>query len=362
MRRRDFLKTLSLVASGTALGRFLSGCAQTPDTAEPASPPGKRFTIVDAHAHPEQFFSGHPPRRDASASLDSMRAAALTGCAFAAVGDQVALSRGKSSESEYSSTLKQLEWVTQQADRGRLEIVFKPAEAGWQSKALLQAILAIEGGDCLEGGLDRLDAFYDRGVRTITLMHYTVNAIGDIQTEAPQHKGITAFGRRCVEKMQAKGLLVDVTHAHALTLKEIVSISSRPLIDSHTVPAPVDHPSESSDRAIRRMRSWKEMEMVAETGGLVCTPPLQHRLGGLKRETFADWANEILQMKQRLGIEHIGLGTDGGGMMPALINGYRDYRDLGKLIAAMQAVGLSEEDTAAYLGRNYLRLLAQSCG
>jgi microsomal dipeptidase-like Zn-dependent dipeptidase len=65
-------------------------------------------------------------------------------------------------------------------------------------------------------------------------------------------------------------------------------------------------------------------------------------------------------MKHRLGMEHVGLGTDGGGNLPSLIEGYRDIVDLSKLAKAMQEVGFSQNEIAAYLGGNFYRVL-QSC-
>jgi len=62
------------------------------------------------------------------------------------------------------------------------------------------------------------------------------------------------------------------------------------------------------------------------------------------------------------GMEHVGLGTDGGGRLPALISGYKDVRDLVKLIGAMQEIGLSHEEIAAYMGGNLLRVLRQCIG
>lgn len=84
------------------------------------------------------------------------------------------------------------------------------------------------------------------------------------------------------------------------------------------------------------------------------------RSGNFRRTTFADWAKEILEMKTRLGIEHIGVGTDGGGHLPMHIDGYRDVRDLEKLARAMLDVGLSRDDINAVMGGNIYRVL-QAC-
>ena len=65
-------------------------------------------------------------------------------------------------------------------------------------------------------------------------------------------------------------------------------------------------------------------------------------------------------MKNRLGMDHVGLGTDGGPPRFDFIDGYRDIRDLVHLVRAMQEVGFSHGEIAAYMGGNLYRVL-QSC-
>jgi len=95
---------------------------------------------------------------------------------------------------------------------------------------------------------------------------------------------------------------------------------------------------------------------------VICTWPLRFKRGSYARKTFWDWAKEILEMKKRLGIEHVGLGTDGGGGLPSLIDGYHDVRDLVYLASAMQEVGLAHEDIKSYMGGNFYRVLQQCIG
>jgi microsomal dipeptidase-like Zn-dependent dipeptidase len=357
MKRRNFLKCVAMMGMGPLMSRFLLSCAQPSIKPEAAHSATKPLAIFDAHAHPGQFFSERPPRVDASASMESIRAAGVLGCSFSAVGDIVAISRGHVAGSESAATRNQLAKAQKLIDAGKWSVVTKPADVSAAEKTIPRAVLAVEGGDCLQGDIGQLHAFYDLGVRSVCLMHYTINEIGDIATEKPKHNGLTHFGKRVVEKMQELGMVVDVAHAHSLTLKDIADISSRPIMDSHTSPAPVGNPSESNEKAIRRMRSWKEMEWVAKTGGMVGTWPLRYSQAGWQRESFEDWAKEILQMKSRLGIEHVGLGTDGGGMIPRLIVSYSDYRDLKKLAAAMEETGLSAADIHAFMSGNFIRVL-----
>ena len=103
------------------------------------------------------------------------------------------------------------------------------------------------------------------------------------------------------------------------------------------------------------------MEIVAKTGGVVCTWPLADNARS-KRETFRDWAREIGEMKKRIGMEHVGLGTDGGGGLPKFIDGWRDVRDLVHLVGAMQEEGFTRREISAYMGGNFRRVLQKSIG
>jgi microsomal dipeptidase-like Zn-dependent dipeptidase len=104
------------------------------------------------------------------------------------------------------------------------------------------------------------------------------------------------------------------------------------------------------------------MEMVARTGGVICLWPLAYEGRGVRRETLRDWAQDVLEIKRRLGIEHVGLGTDGGGQLPARVKGYHDVADLRSLAASLQEVGLTGSDIAAFFGGNFLRVFRQCAG
>jgi microsomal dipeptidase-like Zn-dependent dipeptidase len=67
-----------------------------------------------------------------------------------------------------------------------------------------------------------------------------------------------------------------------------------------------------------------------------------------------------MAMRKRIGMEHIGLGTDGGGGLNSMVEGYRDARDIERLAKAMLAEGFSREDIAAFMGGNTYRVLASS--
>jgi len=357
MNRRTFLRRCALLSGSLVLGRWVNACAGTPE-APTADISVARWEVVDAHAHPNQFFTERPRTVDGSASLDAMAAAGMRGSCFAAIGDLESTMRGRSVP-EFANTRLQLSRVQGWADSGRIALVKRASDFSGGRQGIPAAVVAIEGGDCLEGNPANLDAFYQSGVRLITLMHYTPNDIGDIMTETARHGGLTAFGRQVVARMQGLGMVVDAAHAHPLTLKDIVAVSSGPIIDSHTSPAPPEQPGLKPPG---RMRSWEELEWIARTGGIVGTWPLRAQYGTWQRSTVADWARETVEIKRRLGIEHVGLGTDGGGGLPRRVAGYASYRDLIRLVDALAAAGLPDADIRAYMGGNFVRVFAACAG
>jgi membrane dipeptidase len=354
MNRRECLKLLATYFASFAWQGCSGQLSNTRDNTD-AQIPLHGMRILDAHAHPDQFYTPAPRHYDGTSTLKSIRAVGMCASCFAVLGD-VPSSKSSWSPETMRGAKSQLERGHDVVRSRKAKLILKTSDipAALNQEEPPGAILAIEGGDPLAGTPANLVEFYQIGVRIITLVHYRINEIGDIMTEPPRHKGLTNAGRRIVERMQDLGIVVDVAHAHANTLAQIAEISQRPLLDSHTSLCPGDKPS-----ACRRFRTWKEMEMIAETDGIVCTWPLG---AGTRRSTFMDWAQEILEMKKRLGMEHVGLGTDGGGGLPDFIKGYSDLRDLRKLASAMANVGLSRDDIAAYMGGNLYRLLQKCIG
>jgi membrane dipeptidase len=197
----------------------------------------------------------------------------------------------------------------------------------------------------------------------ITLMHYLDNQFGQAMRKdrsKTDGNGLSDLGEKTVERMMELGIIVDVAHAHYPTLRDIVEIGKAnhiPLIDSHTSLSPCE------EFCGGRLRTWEEMEMIAATGGIICTWPLKWwRNDGSGRLTVDDWAKENYEMKKRLGVEHIALGTDGGGILPYFVDGYESILDLPKLVEEMEEVGFKRSEIAAYMGGNLFQVIKQCIG
>ncbi|HVP80004.1 MAG TPA: membrane dipeptidase [Thermodesulfobacteriota bacterium] len=364
MNRRQFLRASAFWSFSVSLGNF-SPFAQSFAASKMDRSLSKDLQMIDAHAHPDRYVHNSRPT-DYTSTLKAIKKLGMVASCFAAVGDSVFLSQGRLPGTEYQSTKTQLEWWLKGIVKpGKVKLVLKASDvpAAVNEESPPGAILGVEGGDALKGNPDAVNEFYGMGVRIITLIHYRNNEIGDTMrmwrnlSPGPSSKGLTPAGRKVVERMQDLGIVVDVAHAQSATLKQIAEMSPRPLVDSHTNPCSIEDPSQCG-----RSRTWKEMEWIAKTEGVVCTWPLAYTRGATTRITFSDWAKEIREMKSRLGIEHVGLGTDGGGDLPGFIEGYRDVGDLLKLIRAMQECGLTENEIAAYMGGNFLRVLRSCIG
>ena len=187
-----------------------------------------------------------------------------------------------------------------------------------------------------------MDDAFDDGMRSITLVHYHINEIGDIQTAPPRHGGLTRFGRELIAAMNRKGMLIDLAHASNETALEAVETSAKPVMVSHTNirTERIDHPRFIDlDLAVR----------VAEKGGIIGAWP-----AGIGLTTFADYLDQILDTIDLIGIEHVALGTD---MDANYLPVFESYQQLPILVGALLKRGLSEQETALFLGGNFLRVL-----
>lgn len=205
------------------------------------------------------------------------------------------------------------------------------------------AIVSSEGGDFLEGQPDRVDEAYHRWhVRHLQLTHYRVNELGDIQTEQPEHGGLTDAGADVIRRCNRLGVVVDVAHGTFDLVKRAAAVTTRPLILSHTSLT-------GNPRPFTRLITADHARLVAQTGGVVGVwPP-----GSIFPDLMA-MANGMARMADVVGVDHVGLGSDMMGLVGWSV--FDSYRQLPDLAEAMLSVGFSAEDVGKVLGGNYARV------
>ncbi|MBB1631557.1 peptidase M19 [Cupriavidus sp. UME77] len=209
--------------------------------------------------------------------------------------------------------------------------------------------MASEGADFLEGRLERVDEAYGmHQLRHLQLTHYRVNELGDIQTEAPVHGGLTDFGADVVRRCNTLGIVVDVAHGTYDLVKRAAAISTKPLVISHSALA--TRPSLRS-----RLITPDHARVIAGTGGVIGVWP--------STGTFRDlpaMALGIKRMADVVGVDHVGVGTDMLGFISPPV--LRTYDQLPLLAAALLAAGFTQEEAGKVLGGNYRRVFEASVG
>lgn len=149
---------------------------------------------------------------------------------------------------------------------------------------------------------DRVDIFADLGVRVIQLTYNPANPLGD-GSMAPENRGLTPFGREVVERLNAKRLMVDLSHSGERTCLDAARVSKQPISINHTgCRALVDLPRNKTD---------EELRLVASRGGFVGIyfMPFLNRTSVAHAEDVVAHVDHAVKV---CGEDHVGIGTDGG--------------------------------------------------
>ena len=219
----------------------------------------------------------------------------------------------------------------------------------WQNKRAgkKSIMLGIENGLALEGNLQNIRHFHERGIVYITLCHNGDNDICDSARGSQTHNGVSAFGEKVIREMNRLGIMVDLSHAHEKSFYDALDISETPIVCSHSsARALCDHPRNLTD---------DQMRALARKGG-VCQITLYH--GFLLKEgeaTILDAMRHLDHAIQVMGIDHVGLGTDFDG--DGGIRGLADASELTLFTRQLLARRYSDQDIQKIWGGNFLRVM-----
>ena len=251
------------------------------------------------------------------------------------------------------------------------------------------SLLGMEGGHAIEGSLGALRAFYELGVRYMTLTHSKTLDWADSATDAPRHGGLTRFGEEVVHEMNRLGMLVDLSHVSEETMAGALRVSEAPVIFSHSSARAVcPHPRNVPDAILERLKAnggivmvtfvsafispefakasaplWKEYEQRMKS---VSDPGERERIG---REisgrmpkievTIAQVADHLDHVRRVAGPDHVGLGGDYDGN-DAWPKGLEDVSGYPRLFAELVRRGWSDEDLGKLASGNLLRVMHET--
>jgi membrane dipeptidase len=238
------------------------------------------------------------------------------------------------------------------AEQG-LKIIKTPADIDLALKGDPHVVLAVEGASFLDDGPAHLQAAYDRGVRSIQLVHYIKNAIGDFQTEPPQHQGLSELGRKVVQECNRLGILVDLAHSTPEAVAQALAVSKAPVIWSHSSVTRTRQPHFSMPAWQARQLSLDGAKAIAAKGGVVGLWALRTDVGG-GPEAYAD---RLSEMADWLGEDSVAFGTDMNGLIGPAIGNYAELR---RAVDHWEQRRMPEPRIRKLAIENYARVLRQA--
>ena len=217
-----------------------------------------------------------------------------------------------------------------------LKQVLKAREGGSQ---VVAALLGTEGSHALDGDLANIEQLYDAGFRMMSLQHFFDNKLGG-SLHGESNAGLTEFGRQAVLKMDALGIMIDVSHSSPQVVDDVLNLIDSPLIVSHTgFKGHCDRKRNISDALIAR---------IAERGGLIGVGFWSEAVCG---DDVAAIADAIAYGINTFGVDAVALGSDWDGAVTTPI----DASDLAYLTSALINRDLTPEEIRAVMGGNTIR-------
>ena len=273
----------------------------------------------------------------------------------------------------------------------RLALALSAADIRREFKAgKIASLLGLEGGHAIENSLGALRAYYDLGVRYMTLTHNVTLDWADAALDSAKHNGLTAFGDSVVREMNRLGMLVDLAHVSPATMSDALNVTQAPVIFSHSgVRALVDVPRNVPDSILRRVTANGGIVMVPFVTSFVSpavmrydesTRPiitdLEKKYGkdtaAITREinlwkaahpepraTLSEVADQIDHVRKVAGVDHVGIGSDFDGITE-VVQGLEDVSKFPALFAELARRGWSDDDLRKLAGENLLRVFSQA--
>ncbi|SBT91305.1 membrane dipeptidase [Streptomyces sp. DI166] len=288
------------------------------------------------------------------------------------------------------ATLEQIDCVRQLIDRHPADLRAALTAADLEEarrEGRIASLMGAEGGHSIANSLGTLRGLYALGVRYLTLTHNDNVDWADSATDEPKAGGLTAFGHEVVREMNRLGMLVDLSHVAATTMRDALDTSTAPVIFSHSSSRAVcDHPRNIPDDVLERLPANGGIAMVTFVPKFVlqaavdwtaaaddnmrahgfhhlATTPEAMKVHRAFEEahprpvaTVATVADHLDHMREVAGIDHLGIGGDydGTAFTPEGLNDVSGYP---RLIAELLDRGWSRSDLAKLTWQNAVRVL-----
>lgn len=252
----------------------------------------------------------------------------------------------------------------------------------------IASLIGLEGGHAIDNSLAVLREMYGRGARYMTLTHADTNDLADAGTDKPRHMGLSDLGREVVGEMNRLGMIVDISHVSADTMRDVLNVTRAPVIASHSSAfAIAPHVRNVPDDVLTLIKANRGVVMVNFFSGFVVrkNAALAENMFRVRRELNAKFSNaadadsaferwkkdnpmqkgSILDVVDHIdhivkiaGIDHVGLGSDFDGV-PMLPQDLEDVSTFPRITQVLLDRKYSDQDIQKILGENTLRVLRE---
>jgi len=225
----------------------------------------------------------------------------------------------------------------------------------------IASLLGIEGGNQVNNSLASLRTFARLGVRYMTITWNSTTEWADAAMDTPQHDGLSDRGREVIAEMNRIGMMVDLSHVAAATMRDALDASAMPVIFSHSSCFALNpHPRNVPDVILSQLAANGGVQMLTFVPAFISADYRAWEDAGETGEkpvvTVRDVADHVEHARSIAGIDHIGLGGDYDGC-PDMPVGLKTVADYPNLFAELRSRGWSERDLAKLGFANILRVL-----
>jgi len=227
---------------------------------------------------------------------------------------------------------------------------------------LIGIAYGMENGAAIEGKLENVEYFYNKGIRYITLTHSKSNHISDSSYDENKNwGGLSEFGKSLIPEMNRIGVIVDISHVSDDAFMQAIEISKTPVIASHSS---LRHFTPGWERNVSDemlIALAKNKGVIQINFGTAFLNDVNDKNKSYDPNTYihaevTDVVDHIDHVVNVVGIDFVGIGSDYDGVGDTLPNGLKDASSYPNLIAELQNRGYSTTDIQKILGGNFVRV------
>jgi len=239
-------------------------------------------------------------------------------------------------------------------------------------------MMNFQNTDHIGTDLDKLDLFYDLGIRSVQLTYNLQNFVGSGSLERTD-AGLTHFGVQVVKRLNELGILVDVSHCGYQTTMDAIDVSSTPVVATHSFCRKIhDHPRGNTDEELKALADNNGYMGIVVYPSFIAPPSRQ--------ASIEDFLNHLDHAVEIMGVDKIGIGTDYGKIVPEPLQvrlreegmraghikgytggtgttkGYTNHREWKNFTRGLVSRGYTDDEIKGIIGGNFLRILKEVVG